>query len=545
MAMSNEPRMATDIPASITIPDRVESRLGALTFTDGFPDDATVEKVFDNLDFQRAVQAFLAAMPAASIRAQHRAFLEFGPANQTVLMFETLMDSRSLFLTANTESIYILTWLDLSEGPVVVDAPPGMLGIVDDGWFHYVADIGLAGPDKGQGGQFVFVGPDHRDETPAGDGAYVFRSNTNGNLLGLRGFVVDGDPGPTVRAVKEHLRIYPLAGEADRPPMNFVDVSGMSFNTIHPMDFSFFEEVNEVVQEEPNAAIDPETLGLLASIGIEKGKPFEPDARMKAILTEAADVGNATARAYRTRLSDAYFYPDSAWCTPFVGGSYLFERDGVRLLDARSFMFFYATGITPAMAIQMVGAGSAYAGAFVDANNRPLDGAQHYRLHLPPNIPAKSFWSLVLYDTQTRSMLQTDDPHPSIGSQKHGVQINPDTSVDIYFGPTPPAGPREQLGANLAWQGLDRDPAALRPTPTVVRQDLATQRNRTDHQRDIAHPPPTPRLSDHPLGTARRQKSCRERAVSRTKDADSLSRLAPRLIAARATHLSCAESAPR
>lgn len=221
--------------------------------------------------------------------------------------------------------------------------------------------------------------------------------------------------------------------------MNFVDVSGMSFNTIHPMDFSFFEEVNEVVQEEPNAAIDPETLGLLASIGIEKGKPFEPDARMKAILTEAADVGNATARAlaYRTRLSDAYFYPDGAWCTPFVGGSYLFERDGVRLLDARSFMFFYATGITPAMAIQMVGAGSAYAGAFVDANNRPLDGAQHYRLHLPPNIPAKSFWSLVLYDTQTRSMLQTDDPHPSIGSQKHGVQINSDTSVDIYFGPTP------------------------------------------------------------------------------------------------------------
>ena len=162
MAMSNQPRMATDIPASITIPDRVESRLGALTFTDGFPDDATVEKVFDNLDFQRAVQAFLTAMPAASIRAQRRAFLEFGPANQTVLIFETLMDSRSLFLTANTESVYILAWIELSEGPVVVDAPPGMLGIVDDAWFHYVADIGLAGPDKGQGGRFVFVGPDHR-----------------------------------------------------------------------------------------------------------------------------------------------------------------------------------------------------------------------------------------------------------------------------------------------------------------------------------------------------------------------------------------------
>ena len=224
--------------------------------------------------------------------------------------------------------------------------------------------------------------------------------------------------------------------------MNVVNVSGESFNTIHAMDFSFFEEVNEVVQAEPNAAIDPETLGLLASIGIEKGKPFAPDARMKAILTEAAGVANATARAlaYRSRLQDAYFYPDSAWCTPFVGGSYLFEHDGVRLLDARSFMFFYATGITPAMAIQRVGAGSAYARAFVDADSQPLDGARHYRLHLPPGIPAKSFWSLVLYDNQTRSMLQTDDPHPSIGSQNPGIKANPDTSVDVYFGPTPPPG---------------------------------------------------------------------------------------------------------
>ena len=254
--------------------------------------------------------------------------------------------------------------------------------------------------------------------------------------------MVDGDPKPAVANIKQHLRIYPLAQAANPPATNFVNVSGKAFNTIHSMDFSFFEEVNEVVQEEPNAAIDPETLGLLASIGIEKGKPFAPDARMKKILTEAAAVGNATARAiaYRSRLTDSFFYPDSAWGTPFVGGSYLFERDGVRLLDARSYMFFYATGITPAMAIQKVGAGSAYAVAFVDAQKQPLDGGKTYRLHLPPNIPAKQFWSLVLYDNQTRSMLQTDQQFPSIGSQKKGVAINPDSSVDVYFGPKAPAG---------------------------------------------------------------------------------------------------------
>lgn len=181
---------------------------------------------------------------------------------------------------------------------------------------------------------------------------------------------------------------------------------------------------------------------MLASIGIEKGKPFAPDERMKKILTEAAAVGNATARAiaYKSRLADAYFYPNSAWCTPFVGGSYLFEHDGVRLLDARSFMFFAATGITPAMAVQHIGAGSAYAAAFIDAQKKPLDGGKTYRLHLPPNIPAKQFWSLVLYDDQTRSMLQTDQQFPSIGSQKKGVVINSDSSVDIYFGPKAPAG---------------------------------------------------------------------------------------------------------
>ena len=430
----------TDIPSAITIPDTVETRLGTLHFKDGFPDDATVQKVYDNLDFERGVQALLTAMPAASLHAIRKASRSFGPDNQTVTIFETLMDSRSLYLTANTESIYALAWIDLKNGPIVVESPPNTLGLVDDFWFHYVTDIGIAGPDKGKGGKFLFLPPDYKGPEPKG--FFVFKSKTYGNWFGTRGFLVNGDPKPGVDSMKQHLRIYPLAQAANPPATNFVNTSGKSLNTIHAMDFSFYEEVNEVVQEEPNDAMDPETLGLLSSIGIEKGKKFAPDDRMKKILTEAAVVGNATARSisYRTRLSDSFFYPDSAWGTPFVGGSYLFERDGVRLLDARTYMFFTATGISPAMAIQKVGAGSAYAVAFVDAQKQPLDGNQTYRLHLPPNIPAKTFWSLVLYDTQTRSMLQTDVQFPSIGSQKKGVVVNPDTSVDVYFGPKAPTG---------------------------------------------------------------------------------------------------------
>jgi hypothetical protein len=435
-----KPKYATDIPPAVTIPDSIETRLGSLKFTDGFLDDATVQKVYDNLDFQRGVQAFLTAMPAASLSAMRKGVRSFGPDNQTVIIFETLMESRSLFLTANTESIYTTAWIDLKNGPVVIESPPNTLGIVDDFWFRYVADLGNAGPDKGKGGKFLFLPPGHKGEVP--EGYHAFRSPTLGNWFITRGFLVDGDPTPGVDSIKKHLRIYPLEKAASPPETKFINVSGKAFNTTHAMDYSYWEEVDQVVQEEPVGGIDPETLGLLASIGIEKGKPFAPDERMKKILTESAAVGQATARAitYRSRLKEAKLFPNSAWERPFVGGSYEFLHNGVRLLDARTFFYFYATGVTPAMAAKNVGVGSQYAVAFVDAKGQPFDGGKTYKLHLPPNIPAKNFWSVVLYDNQTRSMLQTDVPHPSIGSQKKDVVINDDTSVDIYFGPKPPQG---------------------------------------------------------------------------------------------------------
>ena len=153
----------TDIPSAITTRDSIETRLGTLKFTGGFPDDATVEKVYNNLDFQRGVQAFLTAMPGASLSAMRKAIREFGPDNQTVIIFETLMDSRSLFLTANTESIYTTAWIDLKNGPIVIESPPNTLGLVDDFWF-----LGNAGPDKGKGGKFLFLPPGYKGETPKG-----------------------------------------------------------------------------------------------------------------------------------------------------------------------------------------------------------------------------------------------------------------------------------------------------------------------------------------------------------------------------------------
>jgi hypothetical protein len=433
-------KMTTDIPASITTPDTVETRIGTLKFFDGFPDDATVQKVYDNLDFQRGVQAFLSGMPGASLVGMRTGFRKLGVVNNNILLYENRLDSKSLFLTGNTDSVYFSTWLNLKDGPMVLETPPKVLAFLDDSWFQYVTDIGNAGRDKGQGGKYLVLPPDYKGEVPTG--YFVARSRTYNLWLMGRGFKVNGDLTPAVEGIKKNLRIYPLAQAKNPPATKFINGSSVELNTVHSNDFSYFEELNEVVQEEPSEALDPERLGLFASIGIEKGKPFAPDERMKKILTESAAVGNATARAilFRTRMKDAYYYPNSAWFTTFAGGYEFMLQPGVRNLDARVMFHYYATGITPAMAMKMVGIGSQYAAATTDSEGKPLDGSKTYKIHLPPNIPAKNFWSFVVYDNQTRSMLQTDEQFPSIGSEDKRLVVNPDTSVDVWFGPTAPAG---------------------------------------------------------------------------------------------------------
>ena len=269
------------------------------------------------------------------------------------------------------------------------------------------------------------------------------RAAPYGNWVVWRGFQVDGDPGPAVEATKTIFRIYPLSKKDNPPKMTFVNVSGKFHNTIHRIDFGFWNEVNAVVQAEPSAGMDAETLGLLASIGIKKGQPFTPDARMKQILTEAADVAAVTARALTARPRDPrhYLYPgEGVWTNPFIDGRYDFLEDGGRLLDSRTYMHFYATGITPAMAIKNVGQGSQYAIAYLDDEGNPLDGSKTYQIHLPPDVPAKDFWSFTLYDNQTRAMLQTDQRFPGLDNNQAGLQKNSDGSYDLYFGPTAPAG---------------------------------------------------------------------------------------------------------
>jgi hypothetical protein len=446
------------IPEKIMTPDRVSTRIGDLEFFDGMPTPDTVQKVYDNLDLMRGVETFLNGIPATSIEGIRLGMAEVGADTfNKVVIFDKLMDSAPLFLTGNTDTVYLSGIFNLEkDGPMVVEIPPKCgPGTVNDAYFRFVIDMGIPGPDRGQGGKYLILPPDAMPDLDPpvggmeaevnGETYFVSRSTSYVNWLILRGFLVDGKPDASVASFKAGVKVYPLSQKDNPPPMEFISGSKRSWNTIHANTYAFYEELHTVIDREPVSMLDPELRGLFAAIGIQKGKLFAPDERMKQILTEAVAIGNATARAivFRPRMEGVYRYPNSNWAIGFVGGSYEWLKDegmGGRYLDARVLFFYQATVNTPAMVLKMVGKGSQYANFTKDINGNYPNGGKTYKLNIPANVPAADFWSLVVYDPQTRSELQTGQTFPSKNNKRDSLTENADGSVDLYFGPEAPAG---------------------------------------------------------------------------------------------------------
>jgi hypothetical protein len=473
----------TKVPASITTPDRIESKIGTLQFKDGYPIGDTAAKIRDELDYLHGVETFMNSIHGVSLYALRKGFADVGIKDGDFIFTSTLLGSKSLFLTANADTVYFWGNLDLSNGPLVVETPPKVLGIFDDFWFRWVGDFGLAGPDKGQGGKYLLVGPGYEGTLPEG-GYFIRRSRMNHVTMLFRAFLDNNSPAPSIAIVKETLKVYPyqaggfgnsvasfLAGEAPlgqaatTTTPRFVEGSDLAVNTVPPNDFGHYEMLNEMVQMEPAEALDLEIAGQFAAIGIVKGKKFNPDARMRKILEDAVAFGNAASRTLGmgAHPEDHFRYYDksSAWWNMLFEGGYEFinpppmitkegvkplPNSGARKLHSRTSMFYTATGITPAMCMRLEGVGSQYLIANVDQDSEPFDGSKTYKVVLPKDIPAARFWSFTVYDNQSRSMLQTAQMFPRAGSQSYpspAAEPNADGSTIIYFSSKQPEGVAE------------------------------------------------------------------------------------------------------
>ena len=383
-------------------------------------------------------------MMAAAIWGFHQAFtrdLTVGPTDFVIFR----ADANGLALTANTETIYGVTVLDTKpDGPIVVEVPPKVLGLLNDQWMRPMGDMGIAGPDQGKGGRYLLVPPGYDGELPSEGFVAKMPLRTYRQWFVLRAFMgPGGDPEPGMATLRE-TKIYPLS-QADDPPLTkHIDGTGEPFDTIHPADIRYFEDLAEMVEYEPYEAISADESAELSQIGIEKGKPFAPDERMRGILDEAAKVGSFMAFSICNAPRDDYLkYPDDRQWFGFNAISsyptFVDEHDRP-LIDQMVRMSWFATGRALAMAGAKPGVGSAYTWAYRDANGDWINPVRTYRLHLPGPIPAKDFWSVVVYDLWTRSLLANGQPFPSRNSYTPGIETDDDGGVTVYIGPEPPEG---------------------------------------------------------------------------------------------------------
>jgi len=439
-------------------PEMMKTRFGTLKFPGGYPTEETVQKVYDEMDVQRATQLYLDMYPALSAHGLMKGWvrdLDMRDSSHISVTADRL-DSSALVLTGNTESLYAFFVFDLKkDGPTVFEVPPGVMGPLDDHNFLFVADIGPTGKDQGKGGKYLLIPPDYEGDVP--DGYFVVRSPTYANFSFIRAnAALVGFGEKALKYYRDNAKVYPLK-TGPRPPI-VKNVTGIPWNSLVPEDASAFQWMHEIISYEPAEAFGKELLGRLASLGIEKGKPFNPDARLRKIFDKAAQEGVAMSRviAFESRQPDARVYKDLRWESPFIGNSSTFDPEGYFNLEARTTFHFTADGITPAMAMQMPeGKGSRYQTTYKDGDGAYLDGSKTYKMTMPPNVPVALFWSVTLYDPWTRCELQSR-PYPSISSQqKPAPQANADGSVDIYFAPEKPKGiPEQNCVPTLADRGF-------------------------------------------------------------------------------------------
>ena len=414
----------------------IDTRIGKIELRDGYPSQASAEKLFDEMDFQRATQAFIWALPAVGFHSLHLAQRDtFGAKDGEVVLYRTLKDKAGM-LTPNLTTLYLMTFWNLAEqGPVVVEVPAGATaGGFLDIWQRPISDTGQTGPDRGGGGKYLVVPPG--SDIQQMRGYIATRSPTNQVWIAARALAPD--PQAAEEIARKH-KVFGFNQRDNPPPTKFIPVDEKEWTSAHPTDLDYWKYLSEVIQPEPIEQRDKIMLGMLVQLGIEKGKPFDPTERQKKILTEAAQLGDLMARAnaYDKRFADATVWPGKHW---EYANMVELDQDNnfYTQIDERGSWFYEAIGNTVGMQGRTLNFGQVYLETSKDKDGNRLEGGKTYHVRVPPNPPVVQFWSFTLYDNVTRGPVITDQGAADMSSHQ-SLAANADGSVDLYFGPTKPA----------------------------------------------------------------------------------------------------------
>lgn len=411
-------------------------------FRGGYPLPQAAQRAHDDVDLNRALLAYSFFYPTVSMEGVMTGQREAGAEdNRHALLMAC--GPRHVLFTGNSDTPYLGAVLDLKRaGPMVVEVPAGpYLGIVNDHHFGWVQDVGIPGPDAGRGGKHLILPPDHAGAVP--DGYFVTRSRTNFVLLGLRALPADGDMSRALEALRA-TRIYPLAQSQSPRPIELCDASAR-YVDLTPLrwegNLQFWQQLHKVIQEEPLAAELRPMYGLLATLGIEQGQPFAPDPRFKMLLEHAARAGRdqLLVSGFDSCRPDRFAWPDRKWEWAVLCDDGDFERPTGLDIEARDRWFSQAIGASPKMFLRKPGAGSLYWLGVRDERGAYLEGDKTYKLSVPQPVPQKLFWSVTVYDTATRSQIQTDRDRAAVRSLVELKGVEPTGELDLYFGPKAPS----------------------------------------------------------------------------------------------------------
>jgi hypothetical protein len=417
----------------------------------GYPKPETLEKTYNETDLDRAVQAYRFFYPTVSGMAFWKGNLASGGVENEVFgVLET--QPHHVGFTYNSDTPYGFVLLDLRAGPMTVEVPAGPLIIIAmDLNQRWVADMGVPGPDAGHGGKYLLLPPDSGDEVPSG--FHVARSSTYRVLIGVRSLPVGGDVKAALARIAA-VKVRPLVPPADWSEPKWIDVTARPHDTT-PLavegKLDFWRILHEAIDSEPPFAGYSAYYGELAALGIVKGKRFAPDARTKRLLEEAAQLGKTEmcAQSFADRRPDRVVWKDRKWewaALRFENGDFTVE--GHIDLEARDKWFYQAIGASPAMFRRKAGAGSLYWLGTRDKTGAYLDGAKSYTLSVPRPVPCKLFWSVTIYDAETRSQVQAKQDRAALRSLFELRDVHGLEPLDLHFGPSPPAG---KSGAEKRW----------------------------------------------------------------------------------------------